>query len=149
MEMLGDILSYYQNHPADAPRRLQVHHRMAYTGTAIFTIKLLQTILPPEKVWPCVCAIRSPRYVVIYIWKLMFLWISHRLVRISQKAQQQLSSTCVWMHHWEVYYPACKRRQWPTWSKRTQTATTSTGERPEQLCGWNQPATSWRKWKLR
>ncbi|XP_037829180.1 rotatin isoform X2 [Kryptolebias marmoratus] len=49
MELLGDILNYHQNYPADAPHRFHVHHRMAYIGTAIFTIKLLQTILPPEK----------------------------------------------------------------------------------------------------
>ncbi|XP_071341447.1 rotatin isoform X2 [Trachinotus anak] len=49
LELLGDILSYHQSCPADIPHSSQVHHRMAYTGTAIFTIKLLQTILPPEK----------------------------------------------------------------------------------------------------
>uniref|UniRef100_A0A8C4I6X8 Rotatin n=1 Tax=Dicentrarchus labrax TaxID=13489 RepID=A0A8C4I6X8_DICLA len=49
MEQLGDILSYHQSYSADIPHSSQVHHRMAYTGTAIFTIKLLQTILPPEK----------------------------------------------------------------------------------------------------
>ncbi|XP_037550072.1 rotatin [Nematolebias whitei] len=49
MELLGDILSYHQNYPADVRHRSQVHHRIAYAGTAIFTIKLLQTILPPEK----------------------------------------------------------------------------------------------------
>ncbi|XP_028424991.1 rotatin isoform X1 [Perca flavescens] len=49
MELLGDILNYHQSYSADTPHSCQVHHRMAYTGTAIFTIKLLQTILPPEK----------------------------------------------------------------------------------------------------
>ncbi|CAJ1082277.1 rotatin isoform X2 [Xyrichtys novacula] len=49
MELLGDILSYHQSSSADIPHSCQVHHRMAYTGTAIFTVKLLQTILPPEK----------------------------------------------------------------------------------------------------
>ncbi|XP_056220936.1 rotatin [Seriola aureovittata] len=49
LELLGDILSYHQSYAADIPHSSQVHHRMAYTGTAIFTIKLLQTILPPEK----------------------------------------------------------------------------------------------------
>ncbi|XP_042366374.1 rotatin [Plectropomus leopardus] len=49
MELLGDILSYHQSFSADVPHNCQVHHRMAYTGTAIFTIKLLRTILPPEK----------------------------------------------------------------------------------------------------
>ncbi len=50
MELLGDILSYHQSYSADIPHSPQVHHRMAYTGTAVFTIKLLQAILPPEKV---------------------------------------------------------------------------------------------------
>ncbi|KAM3593832.1 uncharacterized protein V6R79_022713 [Siganus canaliculatus] len=49
MELLGDILSYHESFSADNPHSSQVHHRLAYTGTAIFTIKLLQTILPPEK----------------------------------------------------------------------------------------------------
>ncbi|XP_047424746.1 rotatin [Mugil cephalus] len=46
MELLGDILSYHQSCSADIP---QTHHRLAYAGAAIFTVKLLQTILPPEK----------------------------------------------------------------------------------------------------
>ncbi|KAF3835942.1 hypothetical protein F7725_028500 [Dissostichus mawsoni] len=50
MELLGEILSYHQSVSADIPRSAQVHHRMAYTSVSIFTIKLLQTILPPEKV---------------------------------------------------------------------------------------------------
>ncbi|XP_041824205.1 rotatin [Melanotaenia boesemani] len=49
MEQLGDILSYHQSCSADIPHSSQVQHRMAYIGTAIFTIKLLQTILPPER----------------------------------------------------------------------------------------------------
>ncbi|XP_067342147.1 rotatin isoform X3 [Channa argus] len=49
MELLGDILIYHQSYSADIPHSSQIHHRMAYTGTAIITIKLLQTILPPEK----------------------------------------------------------------------------------------------------
>ncbi|KAF7659129.1 hypothetical protein LDENG_00002670 [Lucifuga dentata] len=49
LELLGDILSYHQNISADIPPSSQVYHRMAYTGAAIFTMKLLQTILPLEK----------------------------------------------------------------------------------------------------
>ncbi|KAK5850243.1 hypothetical protein PBY51_014509 [Eleginops maclovinus] len=49
MELLGEILSHHQSFAADIPRSAQVHHRMAYTAVSIFTIKLLQTILPPEK----------------------------------------------------------------------------------------------------
>lgn len=54
MELLGDILSYHRNCSSDIPRSSQVHHRMAYTGTAVFIIKFLQTILPLEKV--CLCS---------------------------------------------------------------------------------------------
>uniref|UniRef100_A0A8C2ZKS9 Rotatin n=1 Tax=Cyclopterus lumpus TaxID=8103 RepID=A0A8C2ZKS9_CYCLU len=49
MELLGDILSYHQSYSTDITHSSQVHHRIAYTGIAVFTIKLLQTILPPEK----------------------------------------------------------------------------------------------------
>ncbi|XP_037312246.2 rotatin [Pungitius pungitius] len=50
MELLGDILRFHQSYSTDIPASSQVHHRIAYTGIAVFTIKLLQTILPPEKV---------------------------------------------------------------------------------------------------
>ncbi|KAM8823007.1 rotatin isoform 2-T2 [Spinachia spinachia] len=49
MELLGDTLSFHQSYSTDIPASCQVHHRIAYTGIAVFTIKLLQTILPPEK----------------------------------------------------------------------------------------------------
>uniref|UniRef100_A0A3Q4AK34 Rotatin N-terminal domain-containing protein n=1 Tax=Mola mola TaxID=94237 RepID=A0A3Q4AK34_MOLML len=50
MELLGNILSYHESCSPDIPRSSQVHHRMAYTGTAVFTIKFLQSIVPLEKV---------------------------------------------------------------------------------------------------
>uniref|UniRef100_A0A3Q3IF06 Rotatin N-terminal domain-containing protein n=1 Tax=Monopterus albus TaxID=43700 RepID=A0A3Q3IF06_MONAL len=65
MELLGDILSYHQSYSADLPHSSQIHHRMAYTGTAVFTIKLLQTILPPEKVSVCFC--KKFCYFLIYV----------------------------------------------------------------------------------
>ncbi|PWA18063.1 hypothetical protein CCH79_00004247 [Gambusia affinis] len=49
MEQLGDVLFFHQNCSAEAPHSSLVSHRMAYLGTAMFTIRLLQTILPPEK----------------------------------------------------------------------------------------------------
>uniref|UniRef100_G3NDY8 Rotatin n=1 Tax=Gasterosteus aculeatus aculeatus TaxID=481459 RepID=G3NDY8_GASAC len=49
MELLGGILSFYQSYSTDIPASSQVHHRIAYTVIAVFTVKLLQTILPPEK----------------------------------------------------------------------------------------------------
>ncbi|XP_061661495.1 rotatin isoform X2 [Syngnathoides biaculeatus] len=45
MNLLADVLSYHQNNSSSP----QVHHRVAYTGSAVFTIKYLQTILPLEK----------------------------------------------------------------------------------------------------
>ncbi|CAL8292685.1 unnamed protein product [Lota lota] len=50
MELLGDTVSHHhQSCLGDGPHSSLVHHRMAYTGTAILTIRLLQAILPPEK----------------------------------------------------------------------------------------------------
>ncbi|XP_068613541.1 rotatin-like [Brachionichthys hirsutus] len=49
MELLGDILCYHASYLKDIPHSSLVHYRMAYTGTAVFTIKFLQTVLPPEK----------------------------------------------------------------------------------------------------
>ncbi|XP_054621802.1 rotatin isoform X2 [Dunckerocampus dactyliophorus] len=45
MSLLADVLSYHQDEVNDS----QAHHRVAYTSSAVFTIKLLQTILPLEK----------------------------------------------------------------------------------------------------
>lgn len=73
----------------------------------------------------------------------------HRPVIISQKTQQQPFSTCAWMHPLEVYYPACKRRPWPTWSRWTQTAMISTGGWPVLPSGWNPLAASLRRHRLR
>ncbi|KAM9826967.1 rotatin [Neosynchiropus ocellatus] len=49
LEQLGDIMSHHQSHTADVSCGSQIHHRIAYMCTAVLTIKLLQTILPPEK----------------------------------------------------------------------------------------------------
>lgn len=68
MELLGDILSYHQSFPADIPHSCQLHHRMAYTGTAIFTVKLLQTILPPEKVRVCAPVTKSQNFPHGFLW---------------------------------------------------------------------------------
>lgn len=122
---------------------------MAYMGTAIFTIKFLQTILPPEKV--CVSFFDRIFYYFKWLNKPQKLRLSslHRLVTISQKALLQLFSTYAWTHHWEVYYPACKRQQLPTWSRWTLTATTSTEGSTVLRSGWSPLATFSRKDKLR
>lgn len=64
MELLGDILNDHMSYSADIPHSSQVNHRLAYIGTAIFTIKLLQTILPPEKVCVFAFANKSHQYIV-------------------------------------------------------------------------------------
>ncbi|XP_077365448.1 rotatin isoform X2 [Festucalex cinctus] len=45
MDSLADVLSYHQDNSGGS----QVHHRVAYTGSAVFIMKFLQTILPLEK----------------------------------------------------------------------------------------------------
>lgn len=57
METLGDIMTYHESCSSDCPESSLVQHRLAYVATAVFTIRLLQTILPLEKV--CVCLSRS------------------------------------------------------------------------------------------
>ncbi|KAM9416698.1 uncharacterized protein ACWYII_023172 isoform 1-T1 [Salvelinus alpinus] len=57
IETLADIMTYHQSCSSDFPESSLVHHRLAYVDTAIFTIRLLQTILALGKV--CVCLYRS------------------------------------------------------------------------------------------
>ncbi|XP_041718140.1 rotatin isoform X2 [Coregonus clupeaformis] len=49
METLCDIMAYHKSCSSDCPESSLVQHRLAYAATAIFTIRLLQTILPLEK----------------------------------------------------------------------------------------------------
>uniref|UniRef100_A0A8C7PKK7 Rotatin n=1 Tax=Oncorhynchus mykiss TaxID=8022 RepID=A0A8C7PKK7_ONCMY len=49
METLGDIMTYHESCSSDCPESSLVQHRLAYVATAVFTIRLLQTILPLEK----------------------------------------------------------------------------------------------------
>ncbi|KAB5533141.1 hypothetical protein PHYPO_G00128390 [Pangasianodon hypophthalmus] len=50
MEKLGDIMCHHC-HVASSEESdsTLIHHRMSYTGTSVFTIRLLQTLLPVEK----------------------------------------------------------------------------------------------------
>ncbi|KAK3541625.1 hypothetical protein QTP86_033055, partial [Hemibagrus guttatus] len=50
MEKLGEITCHH-GHMASSeqPDSTLIHHRMSYTGTSVFTIRLLQTLLPVEK----------------------------------------------------------------------------------------------------
>ncbi|TRY91578.1 hypothetical protein DNTS_014479 [Danionella cerebrum] len=50
LETLGDIICHH--HGMTSSEQLKsslIHHRMVFSGTAIFTIRLLQTLLPVEK----------------------------------------------------------------------------------------------------
>uniref|UniRef100_A0A8C2IE57 Rotatin n=1 Tax=Cyprinus carpio TaxID=7962 RepID=A0A8C2IE57_CYPCA len=50
IETLGDVIYYHHGMTSsEQPESSLIHHRMVFTGTAIFTIRLLQTLLPVEK----------------------------------------------------------------------------------------------------
>lgn len=49
--LLGETILYHKtNISAEQPEVMMVHHRMAFTSISLFTIRLLQTLLPVEKV---------------------------------------------------------------------------------------------------
>ncbi|XP_064363215.1 rotatin isoform X2 [Dromaius novaehollandiae] len=48
--LLGETISYHKsNISAEQPEVILVHHRMAFISISLFTIRLLQTLLPVEK----------------------------------------------------------------------------------------------------
>ncbi|XP_041923203.1 rotatin isoform X1 [Alosa sapidissima] len=49
MEGLADILCYRNSQMSEEQEASLVFHRMTYTSTAVFTIRLLQTLIPVEK----------------------------------------------------------------------------------------------------
>ncbi|XP_058232589.1 rotatin isoform X1 [Hemibagrus wyckioides] len=49
MEKLGEIMCHHGHMASPEPDSTLIHHRMSYTGTSVFTIRLLQTLLPVEK----------------------------------------------------------------------------------------------------
>ncbi|XP_046689537.1 rotatin isoform X1 [Silurus meridionalis] len=50
MEKLGDIMHHHcQVASSEQPDSSLIHHRMSYMGTSVFTIRLLQALLPVEK----------------------------------------------------------------------------------------------------
>lgn len=50
IEMLGDVVCYHHGMTSsEQPESTLIHHRVAFMGTAIFTLRLLQTLLPVEK----------------------------------------------------------------------------------------------------
>lgn len=51
IETLGDVICYHHGMTSsEQPESSLIHHRMVFMGTGIFTIRLLQTLLPVEKV---------------------------------------------------------------------------------------------------
>lgn len=51
LEKLGDIMCHHCHvASSEQPDSTLIHHRMSYMGTSVFTIRLLQTLLPVEKV---------------------------------------------------------------------------------------------------
>ncbi|KAJ8277701.1 hypothetical protein GJAV_G00078770 [Gymnothorax javanicus] len=49
MECLGNILCHHNSSPSEQSEPASVHQRMMYVGTAVFTVRLLQTVLPVEQ----------------------------------------------------------------------------------------------------
>ncbi|MGH0175713.1 UNVERIFIED_CONTAM: hypothetical protein FKN15_071650 [Acipenser sinensis] len=49
LDSLGETLFYHLNSSCDQSEPILVNHRLAYIGTAIFTIRLLQTLVPVGK----------------------------------------------------------------------------------------------------
>ncbi|KAJ8413437.1 hypothetical protein AAFF_G00094330 [Aldrovandia affinis] len=49
LDCLGEILWHLGSCPSEQTEAVLVHRRMAYVGTAIFTVRLLQTLLPVEQ----------------------------------------------------------------------------------------------------
>ncbi|XP_053343881.1 rotatin [Clarias gariepinus] len=50
IEKLGDIMCHHRHvASSEQPDSTLIHHRMSYMGTSVFTIRLLQTLLPVEK----------------------------------------------------------------------------------------------------
>ncbi|NXI63217.1 RTTN protein, partial [Anseranas semipalmata] len=48
--LLGETILYHKtNISAEQPEVMMVHHRMAFTSISLFTVRLLQTLLPVEK----------------------------------------------------------------------------------------------------
>lgn len=49
--LLGETILYHKtNISAEQPEVMMVHHRMAFVSISLFTVRLLQTLLPVEKV---------------------------------------------------------------------------------------------------
>nr|XP_055038257.1 rotatin isoform X4 [Misgurnus anguillicaudatus] len=50
IEMLGDVMCYHHSMTSsEQPESSLIHHSMVFVGTAIFTVRLLQILLPVEK----------------------------------------------------------------------------------------------------
>ncbi|XP_032874819.1 rotatin [Amblyraja radiata] len=50
LDALGEVLAYHNTSTSvEHPEAIIVHHRMAFVSIALFTVRLLQTVLPVEK----------------------------------------------------------------------------------------------------
>ncbi|XP_053106081.1 rotatin isoform X3 [Hemicordylus capensis] len=50
LESLGETMSYHKNNTSsEQPDLVMMHHRMAFVSVSLFTVRLLQTLLPVEK----------------------------------------------------------------------------------------------------
>lgn len=51
LESLGESISYHKNNTnSEQPELVLIHHRMAFVSVSLFTVRLLQALLPVEKV---------------------------------------------------------------------------------------------------
>ncbi|XP_062376734.1 rotatin isoform X2 [Sardina pilchardus] len=119
MEGLADILSYRSSQMSEEQEASLVFHRMTYTSTAVFTIRLLQTLLPVEKATE-----NLPESLVVSIFLLCldapfaeafpsthesaeaYLELaspdSHGLFRRVSRAARSLEATCAFLKEAEV-----------------------------------------------
>ncbi|XP_033010709.1 rotatin [Lacerta agilis] len=50
LDTLGETMSYHKNNASsEQPELVIIHHRMAYVSVSLFTIRLLQSLIPVEK----------------------------------------------------------------------------------------------------
>ncbi|KAJ6664400.1 hypothetical protein lerEdw1_007057 [Lerista edwardsae] len=50
LESLGETISYHKNNTnSEQPKLMLIHHRMAFVSISLFTVRLLQALLPVEK----------------------------------------------------------------------------------------------------
>lgn len=130
IETLGDVICYHHGMTSsEQPESSLIHHRMVFSGTAIFTIRLLQTLLPVEKVsehmavpfldinqpchhrwmdiWPCPS---WPLLKQMRVWNTPEVTVKGSIVQLSCRPKDstvitdKLISVCLFIVHMCVYY---------------------------------------------